>query len=69
MVFVFFCFLSRFFSDAVSCMKITFDDRLLVVGSSDGTLIIWMIVNTEGIMFDARFFLEEKHTLIVLSLR
>lgn len=29
-------------------MKITFDDRLLVVGSEDGTLIIWVIVNTEG---------------------
>lgn len=39
----------RFFSDAISCMKITFDDRLLVAGSNDGTLIIWIIVNTEGL--------------------
>lgn len=31
-------------------MKITFDDRLLIVGSEDGTLIIWVIVNTEGLL-------------------
>lgn len=29
-------------------MKITFDDRLLLVGSEDGTLIIWIIVNSDG---------------------
>lgn len=34
----------RFFSKAISCMKITYDDRLLIVGSEDGTLIIWVIV-------------------------
>lgn len=49
---------SRFFSDAVSCMKITFDDRLLVVCSNDGTLMIWMIVNTEGLIL--LFLVSEK---------
>lgn len=42
-------FANRFFSEAISCMKITFDDRLLIVGSEDGTLIIWIIVNTDGL--------------------
>lgn len=38
----------RFFSDTISCMKLTFDDRLLLVASNDGTLMIWVILNTEG---------------------
>lgn len=29
-------------------MKLTFDDRYLVCGSADGTLIVWIIVNSEG---------------------
>lgn len=29
-------------------MKFTFDDRILATGGSDGTLVIWVILNNEG---------------------
>lgn len=48
-------------------MKITFDDRLLVIGSNDGTLILWMIVNIEGIAKFAlnRSFFFDRRLIIV----
>lgn len=41
-------------------MKLTFDDRLLVVGSNDGTLMIWVILNTEG-KFDQHLTVDSSN--------
>ncbi|XP_055686721.1 cilia- and flagella-associated protein 57 [Lutzomyia longipalpis] len=38
----------RFFSSSITCMKITNDDDLLIVGADDGTLAIWDILNNDG---------------------
>lgn len=38
----------RLFSCPLSSMKFTFDDRILATGGSDGTLVIWVILNNEG---------------------
>ncbi|XP_059613536.1 cilia- and flagella-associated protein 57 [Phlebotomus argentipes] len=38
----------RFFSSSITCMKITNDDALLIIGADDGTLAIWEILNNEG---------------------
>ncbi|GAB0089612.1 cilia- and flagella-associated protein 57 [Sergentomyia squamirostris] len=38
----------RFFSSSITCMRITNDDSLLVIGSDDGTLSIWEILNNEA---------------------
>lgn len=38
----------RFFSSSITCMRITNDDALLVIGAEDGTLAIWEILNNEG---------------------
>lgn len=38
----------RFFQTAITKMKITYDDCLLATASSDGTLVIWTIMNNDG---------------------
>lgn len=38
----------RFFINAITVMRITYNDRLLVTGTEDGTLVIWTIVNNES---------------------
>lgn len=38
----------RLFSCAITTMKFTFDDRILVTGGADGTLVIWVLLNNEG---------------------
>uniref|UniRef100_A0A336LBT2 CSON008297 protein n=1 Tax=Culicoides sonorensis TaxID=179676 RepID=A0A336LBT2_CULSO len=38
----------RFFHQAVTNVRITYDDKLLVTSSTDGTLVIWKILNIEG---------------------
>lgn len=37
----------RFFHQAVTQVQITYDDRLLVSSSADGTLVIWTILNID----------------------
>lgn len=38
----------RFFHKSVNKVLITYDDKLLVTASEDGTLVIWFILNIEG---------------------
>lgn len=38
----------RFFHQAVTNVRITYDDKLLVTSSADGTLVIWKILNIDG---------------------
>lgn len=38
----------RFFHSSITKIKITHDDTLLATASSDGTLVIWTILNNEG---------------------
>lgn len=39
----------RFFHKSVTKMKISSDDTLLITGSEDGTLVIWVILNNSGV--------------------
>lgn len=47
-IIIYFLRFGRFFSSAITSMKLTFDDRYLACGSADGTFIVWIIVNSDG---------------------